>query len=96
VVTVSLTLPGALRPYAGNRASLEVEVGEPPATVGDLLGRLSRTEPALERRLRDERGQLRRHVNVFVDGINVRDTGLLDTPLPEGAEVSVIAAVSGG
>jgi molybdopterin converting factor small subunit len=61
--------------------------------VLDVLGRRL---PAVERRIRDERGLLRRHVNVFVGAANVRDLALLATPVPAGAEVYVLPSVSGG
>jgi molybdopterin synthase sulfur carrier subunit len=98
-VQVTLRLPGALRELAGGRTAVTVEVGE-PATVGAVLDRLAADMPVLERRLRDERGEIRRHVNVFVDtrgdAVNVRDAALLATPVPAGSEVVVIPAVSGG
>ena len=52
--------------------------------------------PAARRRLRDETGALRRHVNVFVGDTNIRDGAGLAEPLPDGAEIQVIPAVSGG
>ncbi len=50
--------------------------------------------PAVGRRIRDEAGAVRRHVNVFIGDEKVRD--LEDTAVPEGAEVTVLPAVSGG
>jgi sulfur-carrier protein len=47
-------------------------------------------------RMRDETGALRRHVNVFVDGEDVRRGAGLDTPVDGGAVVHVLPAVSGG
>jgi molybdopterin converting factor small subunit len=47
-------------------------------------------------RIIDETGRLRPHINVFVDGISVRKTGGLETPLPENAVVDVFPSVSGG
>lgn len=46
--------------------------------------------------MRDEAGQLRRHVNVFVGADNARALDAADTVVPEGAEVSVLPAISGG
>ena len=43
-----------------------------------------------------ELGEVRPHINIFVDGENIRDSGRLDTPVRDGAEVFVIPAVSGG
>jgi sulfur-carrier protein len=92
---VALRLPGALRELAGGRR--EVIVAVPPGcAVGEVFDALRLTLPALERRIRDERGELRRHVNVFVGSDNVRDLAMLATPVPPGVEVHVIPAVSGG
>lgn len=94
-ITVRLRLPALLREHADGAAGLQIPV-DPGATIGDVLASLTGPWPALERRIRDERGQIRRHVNVFVDGIHVRDTGGLLTPIAPGAEIHVIPAVSGG
>jgi molybdopterin converting factor small subunit len=64
--------------------------------VGALLDRLAAELPGLERRLRDERGTLRRYVNVYVGDDEVRATGLLDTPLYDGAQLLVVPSVAGG
>ena len=65
-------------------------------TVADVLDVLATMHPALERRIRDEQGQRRTHVNLFVDGDNVRDREGLATPIGAGQELSILAAVSGG
>ena len=92
---VTVQLPGALRELAHGERAVVVEVEE-PATIGALLDALARQLPAVERRVRDETGTLRRHVNVFVGDANVRDGAGLAEPLSDGAEVRVIPAISGG
>jgi molybdopterin converting factor small subunit len=67
-----------------------------PTTVGRLLDRLERQHPALVGRVRDERGQIRRHVNVFVGAEHVRELGGIAAPIGEGVPVSILPAVSGG
>lgn len=92
---VQVRLPAILREFAGGAAVLPV-ILDGAATVGALLDRLATERPALERRIRDERGALRQHVNVFVGDTNARDAGGLDMPIPPGTEIRVIPAVSGG
>lgn len=88
-------IPGALRQFTGNARSLEVELPE-GSDVAKLLATLEADNPALVRRICDERGHLRQHVNVFIGTANVRDREGLATSVPDGAEVYVIPAVSGG
>jgi sulfur-carrier protein len=94
-VRVSVALPGALRPYAHGRAEVAVDVPD-GTTVDGLLDRLADSEPALERRLRDERGVLRRYVNVYLGDEDVRTAGLLGHPLRDGDRVLVLPSVAGG
>jgi sulfur-carrier protein len=94
-VKVTLRLPAALRELARGERTVVVELDE-PATVATLLDALARRLPAVERRIRDETGTQRRHVNLFIGEVNVRDGAGLAEPLADGAEVYVIPAVSGG
>ncbi len=87
-----LVLPAPLRSLAGGAGQVECEGATLRAVLDDLAARW----PVLERRLRDERGQLRPHVLVFVDGAGVRGAGEQETPVRDGAEVFVAPAVSGG
>ncbi len=91
-MTARLVVPASLRTAAGGGREVAVE----GATLRLCLDDLARRVPVLERRLRDERGALRPHVLVFVDGVMVQAGGDLDTPVHEGAEVFVAPAVSGG
>jgi molybdopterin converting factor small subunit len=92
---VVVRLASALRPHSGGRASVELEV-TPPVTVAAVLDALADAHPAVGRRVRDEAGTLRRHVNVFVGADNARDLDHLATVVPDGTEIAVLPAVSGG
>ena len=92
---MAVRLAAGLRPHAGGATCVEVEVAGPP-TVAAVLAALAAAHPAVGRRMRDESGVLRRHVNVFVGPDNARDLDGEDTVVPDGAEVSVLPAVSGG
>ena len=92
---VVVRLASALRPHAGGAPSIDLDL-PPPVTVGAVIDALSAAHPAIGRRVRDEAGVMRRHVNVFVGSDNARDLDHLDTVVGEGAEVSVLPAISGG
>ena len=92
---VVVRLASALRTFAGGAHSVELDVPE-PVTVGAVLDALEADHPSIGRRVRDEAGALRTHVNVFVGPDNARDLGGADSAVPEGVEVAVLPAVSGG
>jgi molybdopterin synthase sulfur carrier subunit len=93
-VSVEVVLPGVLADLAGGTRHLEVDPGG--GTLADLLDTLAVGHPALSRRIRDEAGALRRFVNVYVDGDDVRYTGGLGAPVADGAVVQVLPSVAGG
>ena len=92
---VVVRLAAGLRPHAGGATCVELDLPA-PATIGAVIDTLAVVHPAVGRRLRDEAGSLRRHVNVFVGPDNMRDLDGMATEVPEGAEVAVLPAVSGG
>ncbi|MFI5487253.1 MoaD/ThiS family protein [Micromonospora echinaurantiaca] len=90
---VTVLVPGPLRGEAGGASRLTVAAsGTLRAVLDDLAG----SWPRLARRIRDERGELRRYVNVYVDGEDCRHLGGLDAPVPDAAEVQVLPSVAGG
>jgi len=66
------------------------------ATLRDAIERLEGQFPGMKERLVDEAGQLRRFVNVYVNGEDVRFLDNLSTQLKDGDEVSIVPAVAGG
>ncbi len=92
---VLVRIPGALRQFTDNARTLEVDV---PAgsDLAEVLAVLGAQNPSLVRRICDERGEVRQHVNVYIGTANIRDAEGLATTVPDGAEVYVIPAVSGG
>ncbi|RBY75726.1 molybdopterin synthase sulfur carrier subunit [Geodermatophilus sp. TF02-6] len=93
-MAVRVVLPGVLADLTGGSRHLEVDPGG--GTLGDLLDALAAVHPRLDRRIRDEAGALRRFVNVYVDGDDVRHAGGLGTVVPDGAVVQVLPSVAGG
>jgi molybdopterin converting factor small subunit len=65
-------------------------------TVNDALGALAGRHGGVVDRVIDERGELRKHVNVFVDGDNVRWLDGLQTAVEEDSTIVIVPAVSGG
>jgi molybdopterin converting factor small subunit len=96
-VTVQVVLPGVLADLVGGARHLDVPVPDGPhATVGDVLDQLAGEHPLLARRIRDETGAVRRFVNVYVDGEDVRFTDGVRTRVREGAVLQVLPSVAGG
>jgi sulfur-carrier protein len=90
--SIRVLIPTPLRRYTGG----EGRVTASGATVGDLLAALDRRYPGLQAQICDEDGRIRRFVNVFVNGRNVRDAEGEETRLEPGDEVGVMPAMAGG
>jgi molybdopterin synthase sulfur carrier subunit len=93
---VRIILPGVLRELAEGVNELVVPVGGEPALLRTVLDAAVATRPQLGARIRDETGALRRHVNVFVDGQDVRRSGGLDVLVGPDAVVHILPSVAGG
>jgi sulfur-carrier protein len=91
---ITLELPNVLCSQDGEKPSVVVD--GTCRTVGDALSTLSGRLPGAHNRIMDEQGNVRRHVNVFVNGENIRFLDGLSTPVGSNATITVIAAVSGG
>lgn len=81
-------LRGPLKQLAGDRAEHAID----GASVDELLRALEREHPATSGWILDERGELRRHINVFVNG----ERGTKDTPVAPDDSIDVLPALSGG
>lgn len=91
---IVVELPSMLQPYAAGRA--EIRLGTPCRTVGDALAVVASMHGGVTDRVMDERGIVRQHVNVFVDGENIRFLAGLDTPVHGESSIVIVPAVSGG
>lgn len=85
-------IPTQLRSLTNGAGEVSVQ-GD---TVGEALKALEAAYPGFGERLLDDQGRLRRFVNVFVADEDVRFLQGLETPLPDGATISIIPAVAGG
>ncbi len=91
-MSVRVRIPTPLRSATDGVAELQSEA----VTVVTLIDDLEIRFPAIKGRLRDESGALRRFVNVYVDGDDVRHLDGLATPLHDGSLVQVLPSVAGG
>ena len=92
---IVFVIPGALREFSKGRSEVRLDAGG-ARTAGDALRLLWTECPGARDRVMTERGEVRPHINVFVDGANIRFAGGLDAPLGADAEVIILPAVSGG
>ena len=90
-MAVKVKIPTQLRAAAGGASETQVE-GE---TVGEVLDALFDQFTELRDRLSDGDGGLRRFVNVYVDGEDIRFADGLETPVADGHEVQILPAVAG-
>lgn len=92
MITVNVT--GFLTDFTNGRSGIELDSS--PTTVGEALNELWQLHVGLRDRVVTEQGQLRQHVNIFLNGENIRRKELLDTALSEGGEITILPSVSGG
>jgi molybdopterin synthase sulfur carrier subunit len=92
-LSVTVRIPTPLRKLTGER---EVVTADGGGSLLELIGRLDGEYPGLKDRLCDESGEIRRFVNVYVNGEDVRFLSGLETPVKEGDEISIVPAVAGG
>ena len=92
--SVTLVVPAALRDLTGGRSTLDL--GSEIETVAEALDRLHERAPAVYHRVMTEVGEVRQHVNVFVGRDDIRWIRGLETPVPDGGELFILPAVSGG
>ena len=91
-MAVKLRIPTPLRSLTGGAAELSVEGG----TVGEVLATLEKEHPGFRQRIYDESGEIRRFVNIYVAGEDIRFLKGVETPVAEGQEISIVPAVAGG
>jgi sulfur-carrier protein len=91
-MSVRVRIPTPLRAATDGVA----EVNSEAVTVVGLIDELEERFPAIRGRLRDEAGALRRFVNLYINGEDVRFQKGLETSLTSGDELSIVPAVAGG
>jgi molybdopterin synthase sulfur carrier subunit len=85
-------IPTPLRKLTNNEELVEVNAG----TIGEAINELQTRYPGIGERLVDEKGEVRRFVNVYVNEEDIRFLKNQNTPLKDGDEISIIPAIAGG
>ncbi len=94
---VTVNVPASLREFSGGARQLALDCDD-ASTLGAVFSSLHAVAPGVVERALDEQGQIRPHVNVFLDGQSIRAGSRqgLETPVRAGAELWILPAVSGG
>ncbi len=90
--TVTVLIPAPLRRFTGG----EAKVNSGGGTVGELIDQLEASYPGIRDKIVEEDGEIRRFVNVFVNGQNVRKLNGAATAVGDGDEVGIVPAMAGG
>jgi molybdopterin synthase sulfur carrier subunit len=85
-------IPTPLRKFTGGNE----EVAVTGSTVGALVADMEKNFPGIGDRICEPDGKVRRFVNIYVNGDDIRFLSNLDTPVKEGDEVSIVPAIAGG
>ena len=91
-MAVTVKIPTQLRAAAGGASQAQVQ----GTSIREVLDSLFDDFGELRERISDTEGSLRRFVNVYVEGEDIRFLSGLDTPVRDGAEVTILPAVAGG
>ena len=91
-MALNVRVPQPLRNLTGGASTVQSSGG----TLADCVSALDTSYPGMRDRLLDEGGEIRRFVNIFVNGDDVRFLSGLKTELKDGDAVSIVPAVAGG
>ena len=91
-MAVTVSIPTPLRKLTNNESEVSIEAG----TVGDLVDALDVAYSGIAEKLLDEKGDIRRYVNVFVNDEDIRFLDGMRTALKDGDNISIVPAIAGG
>ncbi|HWE66825.1 MAG TPA: ubiquitin-like small modifier protein 1 [Acidimicrobiales bacterium] len=91
-MAVEVRIPTVLRSHTGGASVVTVD----GSTISEVLGKLVAEHPGMAGQVVQEDGSLHKFVNIYVNDDDVRYLQGVDTPVPDGAEVSILPAVAGG
>jgi molybdopterin converting factor small subunit len=93
-MALTVVISGPLRELAGNRG--EVQLDGTASVLSDALSLLWQSYPSFRDRVVTELGELRPHLNIFVDGENIRFLEGFASAVHDGSEIVILPALSGG
>lgn len=91
-MSVEVQIPGPLRNYTGQQSKVQAEGG----TVGEVLANLKESYPGIDSQLYESDGTVRRFINLFVNGEDIRSQNGLDTEVKDGDKLGILPAMAGG
>lgn len=89
---IKVRIPTPLRPLTKGQGEVEATA----ANIAEMIENLNAAHPGLKDRLCDDKGELRRFVNIYVNEEDIRFLKGKDTSLKDGDEVSIVPAIAGG
>ncbi len=91
-MSVKVRIPEVLRKFTGGNDQVAVEA----TTIAEMIEALEKNHPGLKERICDDKGNVKRFINVFVNEEDIRFQDNLQTKLEAGADVSILPAIAGG
>lgn len=91
-MAATLLIPTALRAFTDGQGKISLE----GRTVGELITALAQQYPDIRPHLYEDDGALRSFINLYVGENNIKGSGGLETPVPDGGEVLLVPAIAGG
>jgi molybdopterin synthase sulfur carrier subunit len=91
-MSIQVRIPTPLRRFTGGAE----EVGVNGATVGQVVDDLERQFAGIKEKLCDGDGRVRRFVNIYLNGDDIRFLNNLETDVKDGDELSIVPAIAGG
>lgn len=91
-MSIQVRIPSPLRKLTKDEEVVAAE----GATISEILSNLDAAFPGLVERICDEKGDVRRFVNIFVNDEDIRFLQEKETPVKEGDEISIVPAIAGG
>lgn len=89
---IAVRVPAPLQKLTQDREEVKAD----GANIKELIEDLEKSFPGIKERICDEQGKVRKFINIYVNGEDIRFLQQAETPLKDGDEVSIIPAIAGG